>query len=563
MNMKLTRRQKGLLGILFIVFLIIISWVGLSKFFPESNTLRYLPDRIYRIIKIVFGGDPTASGLEDNDVPWELIVAKICTIGILIFGAFKIIQKVFSEQLNLLKASFKKDHVISVGISKKGRQLFKNLKEEHHKKAVAIEKETEHADINSVKKLGHIVIIGNAEEENTLIEAGIKRASTLIAFLENEQTVIEIIESVQDIYDESKCPNHLKAYLHISNPRLIDLVKNTGIHFQKNNIDLHFFNIQKMLARQFIAQIPLDMQSSGKQLSDIKKIVFLGYGDFAKAMLIQVMRIFHISTANDLQVSIYSEKADKDRKYFQEQYPKAQKIFPIAFKNFDGSYNEVIEQEKLVDNHSDVLFITSFDQDQQNLNAALEILNKTQQVSFPIYVLNAEGKGLRKLIRSSDEIDRIKFFGQMEDICDLEFITGEKQDRLAQSIHDDYRKLLSGASSESSKYTSDWHTLTEDAKDANRAQADHIPYKFLMTGKNWPVHEPQNIMFTEDEVETLAIIEHNRWMAHRYINGWDFGEERNDELKLHPSLIPWEILSESEKQKDRDTILRIKVLLNS
>jgi hypothetical protein len=28
-------------------------------------------------------------------------------------------------------------------------------------------------------------------------------------------------------------------------------------------------------------------------------------------------------------------------------------------------------------------------------------------------------------------------------------------------------------------------------------------------------------------------------------------------------LIPWEILSESEKQKDRDTILRIKVLLNS
>ncbi|WP_171017693.1 RyR domain-containing protein [Sphingobacterium daejeonense] len=151
----------------------------------------------------------------------------------------------------------------------------------------------------------------------------------------------------------------------------------------------------------------------------------------------------------------------------------------------------------------------------------------------------------------------------MEDICDLEFITGEKQDRLAQSIHDDYRKLLSGASSESSKYTSDWHTLTEDAKDANRAQADHIPYKFLMTGRNWPVHELQNIMFTDDEVEKLAIIEHNRWMAHRYINGWDFGEERNDDLKLHPSLIPWEILSESEKQKDRDTILLIKVLLNS
>lgn len=69
--------------------------------------------------------------------------------------------------------------------------------------------------------------------------------------------------------------------------------------------------------------------------------------------------------------------------------------------------------------------------------------------------------------------------------------------------------------------------------------------------------------FTTEEVERLAIIEHNRWMAHRYINGWDFGQVRDDNLKLHPSLIPWEILSESEKQKDRDTILRIKLLLSS
>jgi len=561
--MKITRRQKGLLGIAFICFLIIISWIGLSKFFPESNSLRYLPDRIYRIIKIVFGSDPSGSSLEANNVPWELIVAKICAIVILIFGAYKIIQKIFSEQFNLLKASFKKDHVVSIGISKKGRQLFKSLKEEYNKKGIAIEKETDHADIKSVKKLGHLVIIGNAEEENTLLEAGIKRASTLIAFLENEQTVIEIIESVQEIYDETKCQNHLKSYLHISNPRLIDLVKNTGIHFQSNNIELRFFNIHKMLARQFFSQIPLDFQRSGKHISDIKRIVFLGYSDFAKAMLVQIMRIFHTSIANDLRVAIYSDQAEKEGKYFIEQYPKVQKIFPITFNNFQGTYNEMIQQEELISKGNETLFITAFDQDQNNLNAALELLNKTKHAAFSIYVLNAEGKGLRKLIRSSEEIDRIKFFGQMEDICNLEFITGEKQDKLAQAIHDDYRKLLSGANSESSLYTSDWSTLSEDAKDASRAQADHIPYKFLLTEREWPVLDPQKISFSQEEVETLAIIEHNRWMAHRYINGWDFGETRNDELKLHPSLIPWEILSESEKQKDRDTILRIKVLLNT
>jgi len=67
--MKLTRKQKGLFGIAFIGCLIILSWIGLSKLHPESNTLRYLPDRIYRIIKIVFGGDPIGAALEQEDIP--------------------------------------------------------------------------------------------------------------------------------------------------------------------------------------------------------------------------------------------------------------------------------------------------------------------------------------------------------------------------------------------------------------------------------------------------------------------------------------------------------------
>jgi len=71
----------------------------------------------------------------------------------------------------------------------------------------------------------------------------------------------------------------------------------------------------------------------------------------------------------------------------------------------------------------------------------------------------------------------------------------------------------------------------------------------------------RELQFSPAEVETLAVIEHNRWMAHRDLNGWDFGETRDDALPLHPSLVPWKKLPEGEKQKDRDTILRIAGLL--
>lgn len=559
--MKLTRRQKGLLGILFVVVLLVLSWIGLSKMFPESNTLRYLPDRIYRLIKIVFGSDPSGTGLEQQDVPWELIVAKIGTIGILIFGAYKIIQKVFSEQINLLKASVKKNHVISVGISKKGRQLMKSLKEDYGKKGIAIEKETEHADIKSVTKMGHLVIIGNADEENTLLEAGIKRADSLILFLENEQTVIETYETVQDIYNKSNCANKLRCFLHLSNPRLVDLVKNAEIQFQDKQLELHFFNVHKMMARMFFAQLPLDFAKQGKSVAHINRLVFLGFGEFAKAMVIQALRVFHVAIENNTEIHIYSPQADRDQRMFAEQYPMAHHIFPVHFHTFDGTYNALLTDQGLTENTEHSLLVCSFDDDQSNLNAALEILNKTQESKLPIYVLNAEGKGLRKIMRSAADTESLNFFGQLEDISNWEFITGEKQDRLARAIHDDYTTLLSGASSESARYTSSWPTLREDAKDANRAQADHIPYKFILTQRQWPVPEKEDISFTTAEVETLAIIEHNRWMAHRYLNGWAFGEKRDDQLLLHPSLVPWEILSESEKQKDRDTILRIKSLL--
>src|SRR5262249_44430275 len=55
---------------------------------------------------------------------------------------------------------------------------------------------------------------------------------------------------------------------------------------------------------------------------------------------------------------------------------------------------------------------------------------------------------------------------------------------------------------------------------------------------------------------------HENWARLRIEQGWSFGPERNDTLKLHPDLVPYEQLPESEKEYDRYTALEtIKVLL--
>lgn len=63
-------------------------------------------------------------------------------------------------------------------------------------------------------------------------------------------------------------------------------------------------------------------------------------------------------------------------------------------------------------------------------------------------------------------------------------------------------------------------------------------------------------------IELLARNAHERWAELRFAEGWRRGPERSDERKEHPGLIPYEHLTEAEKEYDRQTVLQaIKTLL--
>ena len=62
-------------------------------------------------------------------------------------------------------------------------------------------------------------------------------------------------------------------------------------------------------------------------------------------------------------------------------------------------------------------------------------------------------------------------------------------------------------------------------------------------------------------VEAMAENVHEVWAATRIEQGWSYGPERNDEKKLHPCLIPYEELPESEKEYDRNTAIETLKLI--
>ena len=55
--------------------------------------------------------------------------------------------------------------------------------------------------------------------------------------------------------------------------------------------------------------------------------------------------------------------------------------------------------------------------------------------------------------------------------------------------------------------------------------------------------------------ERLAENAHDLWAAQRIAQGWRFGPHRDDVQKLHPCLVPYADLPDSEREYDRITAL--------
>ncbi len=107
--------------------------------------------------------------------------------------------------------------------------------------------------------------------------------------------------------------------------------------------------------------------------------------------------------------------------------------------------------------------------------------------------------------------------------------------------------------------------LPEEIKHSNLDNAFQIPAKLLSVGYTIrPVrkgYRPPALHLREDEIETMARVEHIRWCWDKILHGWIFGKVKDDHKKTHSAIIPYEDLSESEKEKDRELVRLIPGLL--
>lgn len=138
------------------------------------------------------------------------------------------------------------------------------------------------------------------------------------------------------------------------------------------------------------------------------------------------------------------------------------------------------------------------------------------------------------------------------------------RDRMAQAVHAHYLELQRrtlGTDFGQQEAENPWEQLSMAYRDDNRAVADHIDHVLRASGFERRVRDKEAAIFTAEELERMARMAHARWMAARMLKGWRYGAVRDNKQMLHPSLVPYDELSEPEKEKDRDQIRSIPAIL--
>jgi hypothetical protein len=185
--------------------------------------------------------------------------------------------------------------------------------------------------------------------------------------------------------------------------------------------------------------------------------------------------------------------------------------------------------------------------------------------TIPILLHQTKEDRLLRSLATTDvkdrDMTRLAAIGGLIRAESIDRVLDRKGDEMAIAVHAHYVAASNDIAPGSTAALGAWDDLPENLRDANRAAVEHIPILLAAAGYRLLPAQPdiRAVPPAAAAIERMARVEHRRWMADRIDRGWRFGKLRDDRQMLHPDLIPFDLLSEGNKEKDRNSV---RVLLS-
>lgn len=527
-------------------------------------------NNLYRAVSLFF---PSEGNLKlTGNTCWPVQVSKFLAPLTTSLALFALVSKWLWEIW--LHSTRRKRRIVICGLGASGRSLVRSHREERARIAV-VERSPTEEDREFCRSHDAALYTGDAADPRVLQHAGLPRALTAVFICGPDETNIDaavqagsLIEGEREVefhvrIRDLSLQHQLKDYERFSHPE------------QLRRVHLRPFSECDIAIRKLLAQKPLYRWADLRGQDRVHVVIF-GLGCMGESLLRQVALICHYRDFEKPMVTAVDRHCSRREEEVLARYPQIQNACDVEFLDFDLSrQNLALGQPSLLEKVEARAGVTAaafcLGCDGDNIGAGLtlrEAMKRERRWLAPIFV-RLKGQDAIKEFFSLEEkthrfIDMIEPFGSLDEVCTYEEVFERRQDATAKAIHEAWLEREESAAQRRPSFKP-WQMLDETYRESNRRAADHIPVKLASIGCIAPdtriLEFAPGLRFGQgEEVRLLSRLEHQRWCAERWIDGWRYGE-RDDGRKLHNNLMDFDGLEGDSQQFDIDHVLSLKKFL--
>jgi hypothetical protein len=364
-------------------------------------------------------------------------------------------------------------------------------------------------------------------------------------------------------------------------PRLCDLLRlHELVRPGDDGFRLDFFNVYRSGARALLREHPIPRAASTG--AGPATVVVVGLGRFGESLVLQAAMDWRTGTGGGeaqedqtgerLRLLIVDRDAVALAESLELRYPWLGSVCQLEPWAIDVEAAAFTRGDFLGPTNSGppavVAAYVCLDDDSAGLVAGLTLQRHLRNTGVAVVVRMVHGAGLAALLgeqTGGTGFQGLHAFGLLDRLWNPELLFAGDYERIARAMHERYVRQRTAAirkdpggedwegSAASDPSLLPWEDLDEGLRESNRAQAAHIGTKLATVDCELaPLTDPRAaaFRFTAEEVERLARLEHDRWMAERNDQGWSRGR-RDTRAHTTPYLVPWEELDEDGKERDR------------